>query len=132
MIEAVNMIEAENIIEAANTITAMQHSEFPSLEEFELSSNCLRWGQVEQLFHALSKCKACPSLEHIKISVFDYSVLDLSLPVINHFLCFTQLRYLRLDVTPHIDLDNDLLLEAMSSWPHIETLELQDRPPDPT
>ncbi|KAG2035834.1 hypothetical protein BDR03DRAFT_961689, partial [Suillus americanus] len=46
---------------------------------------------------------------------------------ITHFCCFTQLRILRLTF-PHCctHLDNDLLLESMSSWPHLRYLDLKD------
>jgi hypothetical protein len=47
--------------------------------------------------------------------------------VIGHFLCFGQLRTLDIYVGTNIYLDNDLLLQAMSSWPYLESLGLGDR-----
>jgi len=49
--------------------TLMQHSEFPSLKEFRLGVRDLRWEEAEQLFHALSQCKACQTLEHVFIAL---------------------------------------------------------------
>jgi len=42
---------------------------------------------------------------------------------VRQLLRFSQLQTLRLYVTCPIYLDNDLLLEAMSSWPHIRELK---------
>ncbi|KAG1744565.1 uncharacterized protein EDB91DRAFT_191076 [Suillus paluster] len=88
------------------------------------------WTEAEQLFHALSQCRACQTLEHISITSYDTDVQQPSgnsLTAVTHFLCFTQLCTLRLMLHHLIFLDNDLLLEAMSSWPHICSLELVDR-----
>ncbi|OJA18732.1 hypothetical protein AZE42_11126 [Rhizopogon vesiculosus] len=89
--------------------TLLQLSEFPSLKEFELC--------------------AAYRLECITVS-FDGppTVLKHSDPssMIRQLFCFTQLRYLRLSVHQPIHLDNAIFLEAMSSWPHIESLEIQD------
>ncbi|OJA11448.1 hypothetical protein AZE42_08842 [Rhizopogon vesiculosus] len=83
----------------------------------------LPWSEAEQLFYALSQCKACQTLEQILI--FAENSPGSSLTAIRHLFCFTQLRNLQLNVdSPTFHLDNDLLLEAMSSWPHIRHLEL--------
>jgi hypothetical protein len=47
--------------------------------------------------------------------------------VVRELLCFTQLRSLRLFTHCSINLDNDLLLEVVSSWPHLRTLSLYDK-----
>ena len=116
---------------AVDIITLIEHSEFPSLKEFELCSFHAPWAQVEQIFRALSQCKACQTLGRVSIRFNDpeyrHSV-DNPLPIIRHFLCFTQLRHLSLLFNSGpIDLDNDLLLEAASSWPHIEVLNFENR-----
>ncbi|KAG2126213.1 hypothetical protein DEU56DRAFT_556074 [Suillus clintonianus] len=107
-------------------VAVMPHLEFPSLNQFEMEVHYLPWAEAEPLFHALSRCK---TLSHIDI----YSkrkVQDLlggSFTPIRQSLCFTQLRTLRFNFPCScINLDNDLLLEAMSSWPHIRTLEFKD------
>ncbi|OAX35894.1 hypothetical protein K503DRAFT_858337 [Rhizopogon vinicolor AM-OR11-026] len=120
-------LEKSFLVEAARIITIIQHAEFPSLKGFKLYSDGIPWEPVEPLFRALSQWKACQTLERVYISFRNMSLQNLrSLPVISHFLCFTQLRFLQFRVYHSIHLDNDLLLEAMSSWPHIETLKLQD------
>ncbi|KAG0694971.1 hypothetical protein DFH29DRAFT_295970 [Suillus ampliporus] len=113
---------------APYVITVMEHVEFPSLKDFKMIVRTLPWADAEQLFRALLQCKA--TIEDIDISSRDQGVREPSggyLTAITQFLCFTQLRTLRL-AFPHscIDLDNDLLLEAMSSWPHIRALKLDD------
>jgi hypothetical protein len=114
---------------ATYMIAVMQHSQFPSLKQFELQVKVLAPGEAEQLFRTLSHCKACQTLEKISVfflnDVFEDS--DISLTVIPHLLCFTQLRILRLIFfNASIYLDNDILLEAMSTWSHICTLEIKD------
>ncbi|KAG1733794.1 hypothetical protein EDB19DRAFT_1190052 [Suillus lakei] len=103
---------------AAYTVAVMQHLEFPSLNQFDMDVHDLPWAEAEPLFHALSRCK---TLSHIHIAIFsdcdDREVQDL----------------LGSSLTPiSINLDNDLLLEAMSSWPHIRMLELMDPQEVPT
>ncbi|KAG1750769.1 hypothetical protein EDB19DRAFT_1904167 [Suillus lakei] len=120
---------------AAYTITALQLSEFPSLTHFAMYARNVSQAEAEQLFCALSQCKACQTLEHIIIHSIDADRLDPSdnsLTAITQFFCFTQLRSLCLifDNFP-IYLDNDLLLEAMSSWPHIYSMKLKDYQLDP-
>ncbi|KAG2048324.1 hypothetical protein BDR06DRAFT_962834 [Suillus hirtellus] len=116
---------------ATDIITVMQHSQFPSLKEFEFEASHLSLEEAEQLFHALSHCKAYRTLQKITICSFDDKFArpynDESLTPIPHFLCFTQLRTLQLMFRYScIYLDNDMLLQAMSSWPHIRTLEIND------
>ncbi|OAX35892.1 hypothetical protein K503DRAFT_722293 [Rhizopogon vinicolor AM-OR11-026] len=110
--------------------TLLQLSEFPSLKEFELCFGGMPWKGADSLFHALSRFKAYRTLERITVSFHGPpTVLEHSgnpLLMIRQFFCFTQLRYLRLAVHRPTHLDDALFLEAMSSWPHIESLELQD------
>ncbi|KAG1724868.1 hypothetical protein EDB19DRAFT_293754 [Suillus lakei] len=120
-------------------ITAiLQHSEFPSLKEFELVAHVLLGAEAQPLFLALSQGKTCHTLEHISISD-DYTEVEEppvnSLAMTRELLCFTQLRTLDISVRCSIDPDNDLLLEAMISWPHLRSLRLCDphrRPPKVT
>ncbi|OJA13884.1 hypothetical protein AZE42_05406 [Rhizopogon vesiculosus] len=110
--------------------TLLQLSEFPSLKEFKLCVGDMPWREADNLFHALSQCKAYRTLERITVS-FDGPPIVLEQSdnpslMIRQFFCFTQLRHLRLSVHRPIYVDNALFLEAMSSWPHIESLELQD------
>ncbi|KAG0703079.1 hypothetical protein DFH29DRAFT_465439 [Suillus ampliporus] len=126
-------------VTAAYAITAMQHSEFPSLKRFEMRVHVLPWAEAEQLFRALSQCKACQTLEHIVIFSFDSEEEEPpgnTLTAVTQFLCFTQLRSLWLVFENcSIYLDNDLLLKAMSSWPHLHRMVLlddQSRPPTVT
>ncbi|OAX33949.1 hypothetical protein K503DRAFT_748044 [Rhizopogon vinicolor AM-OR11-026] len=117
-----------------DAITVMQHSEFPSLKEFRIYVYVFPWVEAEQLCRALSLCKAC-NLERIEISTYcpadqerfseQYST------AIKTFLPFPQLRTLRLSLHCPIYLDNDLLLEAVSHWPHISHLKL-NRPRFPS
>ncbi|KAG1778347.1 hypothetical protein EV702DRAFT_1278054 [Suillus placidus] len=114
---------------AAYSMTILHHSQFPSLKEFEINLNVLSSAEAEQLFRALSHCKACQTLEKITITLNDkyQPPLGNSLTVIPHLLCFTQLQTLRLTCgDTFIYLDDDLLLEAISTWPHIRTLEIED------
>ncbi|KAG1892906.1 uncharacterized protein F5891DRAFT_1176639, partial [Suillus fuscotomentosus] len=120
---------------AAYTITVMQHLEFPSLNQFEMDVFNLPWADIEPLFHALSQHK---TLSHITISSErgDRELQDLlgsSSTPIRQSLCFMQLRTLRFKF-PYccINLDDDLLLEAMSSWPHIRMLQFIDPRAIPT
>ncbi|KAG1733809.1 hypothetical protein EDB19DRAFT_1191312 [Suillus lakei] len=112
---------------AAYFIAVMQHSELPSLKDFQIHVGVLPWADAEQLCCALSKRKEKQTLETIAI-LCDSRRLpepsDNSLTVVPYFLSFTQLRNLRLSRTCCIHLDNDLLLEAASSWPHLRTLEI--------
>ncbi|OAX33951.1 hypothetical protein K503DRAFT_859487 [Rhizopogon vinicolor AM-OR11-026] len=110
----------------ADVITVMQHSEFPSLKEFQMYANVLPWAKAEQLCHALSLCKACDTLERIEIFSCNSDHSPEPLTVVKRFLCFRQLQVLSLTVNYDIGLDNDLLLEAMSNWPHIRRLELNN------
>ncbi|KAG2048313.1 hypothetical protein BDR06DRAFT_1024503 [Suillus hirtellus] len=117
--------------DGAEIITVIQHSQFPSLKEFKFEAKYLISGEAERLFHALSRCKACRTLEKISICLFDEYFTESqdveTLTPIPHFLCFTQLRTLQLMCCDsYIYLDNDLLSQAMSSWPHIHTLEIND------
>ncbi|KAG1733792.1 hypothetical protein EDB19DRAFT_2026649 [Suillus lakei] len=115
-------------IQVAVAVTILQLFEFPSLKEFEMHVRVLPWAEAEQLFRALSRCKASQTLEHVNISsrnrIPEYS--GESLTAVRQFLCFAQLRTLRLSAHHRIYLDNDLLFEAMSSWPHIRSLSLVD------
>ncbi|KAG1799260.1 uncharacterized protein HD556DRAFT_1457685, partial [Suillus plorans] len=115
------------LADGAEIITVIQHLQFPSLKKFKFAARFLYSEEAEQLFHALSCCKACQTLEEIIICSPDEGdpVLPNSEPVttVLHLLCFTQLRTLQLWFdNPCIYLDNDILLQAMSSWPHIRTL----------
>ncbi|KAG2096340.1 uncharacterized protein F5147DRAFT_391386 [Suillus discolor] len=117
--------------DGAEIITIIQHSQFPSLKEFKFEAKYLISGEAERLFHALSRCKACQTLEKISICLFDEYFPEPqdveTLTPIPHFLCFTQLRTLQLMCyNSYIYLDNELLSQAMSSWPHIHTLEIND------
>ncbi|KAG2052527.1 hypothetical protein BDR06DRAFT_957523 [Suillus hirtellus] len=114
---------------AAYTIAVMQHLEFPSLNQFEMEVSDLPWADTKPLFHVLSRHK---TLSHITISSErgyrepQDLLISSSMPF-RQLFCLTQLRSLRFKF-PYcsISLDNDLLLEAMSSWPHIRMLELID------
>ncbi|KAG2096316.1 uncharacterized protein F5147DRAFT_818418 [Suillus discolor] len=118
-----------HVCNAADIITLMQHSQFPLLKEFKFEANYLSSEEAEQLFHALSHCKACRTLEEIFISSLEVRFVGPQnhkfLTPIPHFLCFTQLRTLQLKFShSSIYLDNNMLLQAMSSWLHIRTLEI--------
>ncbi|OAX36031.1 hypothetical protein K503DRAFT_330903 [Rhizopogon vinicolor AM-OR11-026] len=110
---------------AAGIIALIQHSEFPSLKGFKLYIGVLHRTEAEKLFRALSQCKACGTLEHIDIVSQRPADERPDSPVIRHFLCFKQLQTMRLSVHDAIYFDNGLV-EAMSSWPHIRSLELID------
>ncbi|OJA19901.1 hypothetical protein AZE42_07029 [Rhizopogon vesiculosus] len=57
-----------HVVTAADTIAVIQHSEFPSLKKFAMQVDALPWAEAEQLFHSLSQCKACQTLEDIETS----------------------------------------------------------------
>ncbi|KAG1841859.1 hypothetical protein C8R48DRAFT_679159 [Suillus tomentosus] len=116
------------LYDSANIIIVMQHSQFPSLKNFKFQAFYLSLEEAEQLLHALSHCKACRTLEEIIICCLEVR-RELEYPEFltptPHLLCFTQLRTLQLMFTDfYISLDNDLLLQAMSIWPHIRTLKI--------
>lgn len=118
-----------NVNTAAYAITVMQHSEFPSLKEFEMVADVLPCAEAEQLCRALSQCNAKQTLKHISIASHVPKVQESScdsLTAVTQLLCFTNLRMVRLNLHYCIHMDNDLLLEVMSSWPHIRSLELMD------
>lgn len=113
---------------AAYIIALMQHSDFPSLKQFKMRVDTLSWAEAEQVVRVLSQCKACQTLEQIEMHGYASDVQDPRRSYdLTHFCCFTQLRILRL-AFPRccIQLDNDLLLEIMSSWPHLRSLDLKD------
>ncbi|KAG1862651.1 hypothetical protein F4604DRAFT_1929406 [Suillus subluteus] len=113
-------------------IAVMEHSQFPSLTKFGIRHKVPSSAEAGQLFRALSHCKACQTLEEMAITFDNYQDNDDQDPgnfltLIPHFLCFTQLKILRLHFDgSHIYLNNDILLQAMSTWPHIRILEIQD------
>ncbi|OAX37562.1 hypothetical protein K503DRAFT_226742 [Rhizopogon vinicolor AM-OR11-026] len=108
------------MITAAYVITIMRHSEFPSLKMFMLNVMTLHFAEAGQLFHALSQCRACHTLECIDISCVNaFESLE---PLLQNLLCFTQLRTIKLRLNSPIYLDNHLLMEAVSCWPHIRSL----------
>ena len=113
---------------AADIITVMQHSEFPSLKVFQVDVNVLPRVEAEQLLHAMFKCGAYQTLEHIDIHTRkSLESRDPSLPTLTRqFLHFTRLQTLRLSLGCPMYLDNHLFLEAMSSWPHIYDLSLSN------
>ncbi|KAG2750219.1 hypothetical protein P692DRAFT_20873173 [Suillus brevipes Sb2] len=118
-----------NVNTASYAITVMQHSEFPSLKEFEMVADVLPCAEAEQLCRALSQCKAKQTLEHISIASHVPKVEEPpcnSLAAVTHLLCFTHLRTVRLNLHYCIHIDNHLLLQVMSNWPHIRSLELVD------
>ncbi|OJA13276.1 hypothetical protein AZE42_05020 [Rhizopogon vesiculosus] len=115
---------------AAHFITIMRHLEFPSLKVFGVTAVELPLTEAEQLLHALSKCKAYQTLE--SIDIFCTGGLESLEPLLQnatrHLFCFTQLRTLELHLHSPIYLDNDLLMEAVSSWPHIRSLSFYSTP----
>jgi hypothetical protein len=88
-----------------------------------MSVGRLSWAEAERLARALSQCNACQTLEQIEMDSYASDVQDPRRSYLTHFCCFTQLRILRL-IFPHccIHLDNDFLLEIMSSWSHLRSL----------
>lgn len=118
---------------APYAIAVMQHSQFPSLKEFKMDVDFLSSPEAEQLFRALSNCESCKTLEKIIVlSLYheyddDDDTPNNSLSAIPHFHCFTQLQTLHLACFNFcINLDDDILLEAMSTWPHMRDLEIED------
>lgn len=112
---------------AAYIMALLQHSDFPSLKQFTMRVDTLSWAEAEQVVRVLSQCKACQILEQIEMNTYASDVQDPRRSYLTHFCCFTQLRILRLTFPGCcIHLDNDLLLEIMSSWPHLRSLELED------
>ncbi|KAG2137866.1 uncharacterized protein EDB93DRAFT_1166399 [Suillus bovinus] len=116
-----------HVTTASYVIAVMRNSAFPSLKEFKMVTRVLPLEDAEQLLHVLSQCQ---TLQHIDILSRDQRVpepSDSSLTPITQLLGFTHLRTLQL-AFPHccIRLDNHLLLKAMSSWPHIRSLKLED------
>ncbi|KAG1842120.1 hypothetical protein C8R48DRAFT_41887 [Suillus tomentosus] len=114
-------------IEAASVVAIIQHFKFPSLKKFKMHVRVLPWAEAEQLFRALSLCKASwQTLEHIIISSRNKTQEHTSdsLTAVRQFFCFKELRTLRIYVHRPIYLDDDLLFEAMTTWPHIHSLSL--------
>ncbi|KAG1744544.1 uncharacterized protein EDB91DRAFT_189270 [Suillus paluster] len=129
-----NIVTLQLYVEtAAYPIAVIRHLEFPSLIEFEMHVNILPWADAEELFRTLSQCKSFrQTLKDIAIFSSDDAAQEPScnsLTAIRQFLCFPQLQtlWLSCDNCP-IYLDNDLLLEAISSWPHIRQLQLGSNP----
>jgi len=122
---------------AINVITILQHSKFPSLKMFIVYVDAIHCSEAEQLCRALAQCNTRHTLEYVSIHSFNPTDErpDKTLAVIKPLLCLSQLRDLKLTLRRSIYLDNDLLLEAMSSWPHIQDLDLDstnlryDNPP---
>ncbi|KAG1869396.1 hypothetical protein DFJ58DRAFT_742471 [Suillus subalutaceus] len=115
---------------AAYITTLVQHSEFPSLKKIDLFFHRLPCADAERLLHALSQCKACQTLERIRIKSYSSEVQDpdSSWTAITQLRCCPQLRTLELEFPGCCThLDNDHLLEAMSCWPYIRSLELEDK-----
>ncbi|KAG2125453.1 hypothetical protein DEU56DRAFT_983271 [Suillus clintonianus] len=115
-------------------LAIIHYSEFPSLKTFKMEINVLPWAQAEQLFCALSQCKASRTLEDIDITTYGrvQEDADNSWTAVRQLVCFTQLRRLNLYAHCPIYLDNDLFFEAMSNWPHIHTLFLLWQHPSPS
>ncbi|KAG1802542.1 uncharacterized protein BJ212DRAFT_1397295 [Suillus subaureus] len=111
---------------AAYMTTILQHSQFPSLKRFWIMIEVVSSTEAERLFRALSHYKQ--TLEQLTVILSEYHDLQNNyLTAITHLLCFTQLRFLQFDcLDSSIYLDNNLLLEAMSAWPHIHTLKIED------
>ncbi|KAG1884682.1 hypothetical protein F4604DRAFT_184360 [Suillus subluteus] len=116
------------VYSAAYATTILQHLQFPSLKSFLIDVDVLTLTEAERFFRALSNCKQ--TLEQLTIIFERYHDPQYkALTAIQHLLSFTQLRSLRLgnyDSGACICLDNNLLLEAMSAWPHIHTLTIED------
>lgn len=122
------------VYSAAYIVAVMQHSQFPSLVELKMETDLMSLAEAEGLFCALSPLshsKACQTLQQFEITItsfgprFEYHQGS-SFTAIPHLFCFTQLQTLRLVCRfSYIYLDNDLLLQAMSNWPHMRTLEIE-------
>jgi len=110
----------------AYTTTILQHSQSPSLKRFWIEIKVVSLTEAEWLFRALFNYKQ--TLEQLTVILSEYHDFQnnyLGLTVITHLLCFTQLQFLQLNCLDYsIYLDNNLLLEAMSAWPHIHTLKM--------
>ncbi|KAG1729791.1 hypothetical protein EDB19DRAFT_1742445 [Suillus lakei] len=118
------------VYSAAYITTVMQHSQFPSLTELKIETDLLSLEEAEQFFRALSHCGACQTLQQLEIAIVSFGPRfdpqGSFLIAIPHLLCFTQLQTLRLVCRfSYIYLDNDLLLGAMSNWPHLRTLDIE-------
>ncbi|KAG1865283.1 hypothetical protein F4604DRAFT_1905189 [Suillus subluteus] len=118
------------VYSAGYIVAVMQHSQFPSLTELKIETDLLSSEEAEQFFRALSNCKACQTLQQLEITIISFGPRSGHqggpLTAIPHLLCFTQLRILRLVCRfSYIYLDNGLLLEATSNWPHLRTLEIE-------
>ncbi|OAX33522.1 hypothetical protein K503DRAFT_518147 [Rhizopogon vinicolor AM-OR11-026] len=113
---------------AEGIITLLQRSKFPSLKNFgfNVTDGSLSSGEVEQLFRALSQCNTCRTLQHVVIYLPRPDVQEHSI-LIRQLFPFAQLQTISLTFCNPIYLDNDFILEAMSSWPHIRSLRLENR-----
>ncbi|KAG1749463.1 hypothetical protein EDB19DRAFT_2036424 [Suillus lakei] len=110
---------------AAYMSTIMQHSQFPSLKTFRINIEVLSSIEAEGLFRALTHYKQ--TLEQLTVIVSEDHDPQGYFTAIPHLLCFTQLRFLQLDCLDScIYLDNDLILKAMSAWPHMRDLMIED------
>lgn len=106
--------------------TILRHSQFPSLKRFWIMVAAPTATEANQLFRALSHYKQTLEQLTVIMSSYNHDSQNKYL-TITHFFCFTQLRLLHLDcIESRIYLDNNLLLEAMSSWPHIEFFKIED------
>lgn len=107
-------------------ITILRHSQFPSLKRFWIMVAAPTATEANQLFRALSNYRQ--TLEQLTVIMSSYNQGSQSKNLtITQFFCFTQLRLLHLDCAEsRIYLDNNLLLEAMSAWPHIEFFRIED------
>jgi hypothetical protein len=121
----------------ADIITPIQFSEFPSLKKFDMLVSALCRTETEQLRHALTQFKAFPTIKHIDIQVSPFPYFCSHefgdfLGALNHILSFVQLLALHLTFRLPICVESDLLLQDISSWPHIYILELDTRRPTVT
>ncbi|KAG1763395.1 hypothetical protein EDD22DRAFT_969449 [Suillus occidentalis] len=106
--------------------TILRHSQFPSLKRFWIMVAAPTATEANQLFHALSHYKQTLEQLTVIMSSYNHGFQNKYL-TITQFFCFTQLRLLHLDcIESRIYLDNNLLLEAMSAWPHIEFFKIED------
>ncbi|KAG2148768.1 hypothetical protein DEU56DRAFT_926316 [Suillus clintonianus] len=105
----------------------MEHSQFPSLKKFCIYIGFMSSPEAERLFRKLSHCKQ--TLEELEVVLFEYDSDDPQgiVTIVPHLLCFTQLRILQIEcISSYLYLDNNLFLKAMSAWPHIHTLKMED------
>jgi hypothetical protein len=113
----------------AYIITVMEHSQFPSLTKFKVHHEVPSSAEFEQLFRALSRCQA---LKEIIVTFDGYRNNNDQDPgsfltLVPRFLCFTQLKIFQLYLHgSQIYLDDNILLQVMSTWPQIRILEIQD------